>query len=172
MSDHLAFSWELWGENTGISCNAFPASRLATRGDGRAGCFPQAYGGVCWGVRAGEAGAPLQEGRLRALRTGAGSCTGAAPAGSLRAPPAAAAASAPPRTPSACRSAPPLWSWAEGRESNTVSKKGRTAGTWRVDPISILKERLGNTEGFCEFCKKSIAIFSSVRKEVSLYLLF
>ncbi|KAL0627292.1 hypothetical protein AAY473_000601, partial [Plecturocebus cupreus] len=39
--------------------------------------------------------------------TWAESCTGAAPAGSSRAPPAAVAASAPPRTPSAARSAPP-----------------------------------------------------------------
>ena len=59
-------------------------------------------------------------------RTGAGSCTGAGPAGSSRAPPAVAAASAPPPTPSAGRSAPTVWSWAVGGERNTSHEKGIT----------------------------------------------
>lgn len=72
--------------------------------------------------------------------TGAGSCTGAGPAGTPRAPPAAGAASAPPPTPSACRSAPPLWSWAEGQKCDTLSERGSLAIMWPVGLIPILKD--------------------------------
>lgn len=57
-------------------------------------------------------------------RTGAGSCTGAGPAGSSHAPPAAVAASAPPRTPNACHSVLTVGSWAEGGKCKTVNEKG------------------------------------------------
>lgn len=56
-------------------------------------------------------------------RTGAGSCTGAGPAGSSRAPPVAGVASVPPRTRSACHSVLTVGSWAEGRKRKIVNEK-------------------------------------------------
>lgn len=70
-------------------------------------------------------------------RTGAGSCTGAGPAGSSHVLPAVAAASAPPPTPSAGRSAPTVWSWAAGGKRNTSHEKGITNITGPVT-VSIL----------------------------------
>lgn len=92
----------------------------------------------------GFATAPVAEFGVRPP-TGAGSCTGAEPAGTLRAPPVAGAASAPPPTPSACRSAPPLWSLAAGGKRTWVSKKGRVDVTGQLDPAPMHKDCLGNT---------------------------